>query len=100
LPTQGPDSGSQYRAAIVPLSAEQRQVATAYLAQMRSSGVWSRPIVVPIEAAKTFYPAEAYHQDFAKKNPNHSYIRRWDAPKVVALKAMYPTLYREAFQTG
>jgi peptide-methionine (S)-S-oxide reductase len=97
---QGPDSGSQYRAAIVPLSAEQRQVATAYLAQMRSSGVWDRPIVVEIEAARTFYPAEDYHQDFAQKNPNHAYIRRWDAPKVVAFKAMYPTLYRETFRTG
>ena len=97
---QGPDSGTQYRAAIVPLSAEQRQVATAYLAQMRSSGVWDRPIVVPIEAAKRFYPAEDYHQDFAQKNPNHAYIRRWDAPKVVAFRAMYPTLYRETFRTG
>lgn len=97
---QGPDAGTQYRAAIAPLTAEQRQVATAYLAQMRSSGVWNKPIVVPIEAARKFYPAEAYHQDFAKKNPNHGYIRRWDAPKVVALKAMYPGLYRETFRTG
>lgn len=97
---QGPDVGSHYRAAIVPLSAEQRQVASAYLAQMRSSGVWDKPIVVPIEAAKKFYPAEEYHQDFAKKNPNHPYIRRWDAPKVVALKAMYPSLYSAAFRTG
>src|SRR5688572_26808153 len=73
---QGPDIGSQYRAAIVPLTAEQRQVASAYLAQMRSSRVWERPIVVEIETARRFYPAEEYHQDFARKNPNHPYIRR------------------------
>ncbi|MBO9517804.1 MAG: peptide-methionine (S)-S-oxide reductase MsrA [Porphyrobacter sp.] len=97
---QGPDSGTQYRAAIVPLSAEQRQVATAYLAQMRSSGVWDKPIVVQIENAKTFYPAEDYHQDFAQRNPNHGYIRRWDAPKVAAFKTMYPSLYRATYQTG
>ena len=97
---QGPDVGSQYRAAIVPLTAEQRQVATAYLAQMRSSGVWDKPIVVPIETARRFYAAETYHQDFARKNPNHAYIRRWDAPKVVALRAKFPTLYRATFQTG
>ena len=96
---QGPDSGTQYRAAIFPLNAEQRQVATAYLAQMRSSGVWERPIVVQIESGR-FYPAEDYHQDFAEKNPNHPYIRRWDAPKVVALRAMYPSLYRAEFKTG
>jgi peptide-methionine (S)-S-oxide reductase len=97
---QGPDVGSQYRAAIVPLTAEQRQVASAYLAQMRSSRVWDRPIMVEIEAARKFYPAEEYHQDFARKNPNHPYIRRWDAPKVVALREMYPSLYRASFQTG
>jgi peptide-methionine (S)-S-oxide reductase len=97
---QGPDSGPQYRAALVPLNAEQTAVATAYLAQMKGSGVWNRPIVTTIEAAKTFYPAEAYHQDFAVKNPNHPYIKRWDAPKVVALKDMFPALYRAAFQKG
>lgn len=97
---QGPDSGTQYRAAVFPLNAEQRAVATAYLAQMRASGVWDKPIVVQVETAKTFYPAEAYHQDFFDKNPNHPYIRRWDAPKVTALKAKYPGLYQPAFQTG
>ena len=62
---------------------------------MRSSGVWDKPIVVQVEGAKKFYPAEEYHQDFAKKNPNHPYIRRWDAPKVVALKAMYLRIPRD-----
>jgi peptide-methionine (S)-S-oxide reductase len=97
---QGPDVGSQYRAAIVPLSNEQRTVATSYLAQMRSSGVWDDPIVVQVETARRFYPAEEYHQDFARKNPNHPYIRRWDAPKVAAFRAKYPSLYRATFQTG
>jgi len=97
---QGPDSGPQYRAALIPVSAEQRAVATAYLAQMKSSGVWSRPIVTQIESAKHFYEAEDYHQDFAQKNPGHPYIRRWDAPKVSALRSMFPSLYSAAFQAG
>ena len=67
---------------------------------MRSSAVWDRPIVVRIENASRFYPAEAYHQDFARKNPDHPYIVRWDAPKVVALREMYPSLYRASFKTG
>jgi peptide-methionine (S)-S-oxide reductase len=100
LNAQGPDRGTQYRAAIVPMSAEQRAVASAYLAQMRSSGVWRKPIVVAIEPAKTFYPAEAYHQDFAQKNPNHPYIQRWDAPKVSAFREMFPSLYRATFTRG
>lgn len=97
---QGPDVGAHYRAAIIPVNAEQRQVATAYLRQMRSSGVWDKPIVAGIENAKTFYPAEEYHQDFAKKNPNHPYIKRWDAPKVAALKTMFPSLYSPVFRAG
>lgn len=97
---QGPDAGTQYRAALVPTSAEQNAVAAAYIAQMKKSGVWDRPIVVGIERAQTFYPAEAYHQDFAQKNPDHPYIQRWDAPKVTAFQRMFPALYRASFQKG
>ena len=95
---QGPDSGTQYRAALVPVSAEQNAVATAYLAQMKASGLWKAPIVTGIERAQAFYPAESYHQDFALKNPDHGYIKRWDAPKVAALKRMYPALYSASFR--
>lgn len=94
---QGPDVGAQYRSAIVPTSAEQTAVAKAYLAQMGKSGVWDKPIVTGIESYKAFYPAEAYHQDFMLKNPKHGYILRWDAPKVAALKLMYPGVYRASF---
>ncbi len=97
---QGPDVGTQYRAALVPLGAEQQKVAAAYLAQMRKSGVWDKPIVTGIERYSVFYPAEAYHQDFMAKNPDHAYIRRWDAPKVRALSRLYPDLYRKAFKRG
>ena len=97
---QGPDKGPQYNAALVPLSAEQREVATAYLAQMKTSGKWKSPIVTGIAPAKPFYPAEGYHQDFALKNPNHGYIKYWDLPKVAALKKLYPSLYSPTFQTG
>ena len=94
---QGPDVGAHYRSAIVPLNAEQAAVAKAYLAQMGKSGVWKNPIATKIEAYKAFYPAEAYHQDFMANNPTNRYIMRWDAPKVAALKAKFPAMYRAAF---
>lgn len=97
---QGPDHGTQYRSAIVPLSQEQRAVAQAYLAQLGRSGVWDDPIVVAIENPRRFYEAEEYHQDFALKNPNNPYIRRWDAPKVEALRARFPSLWRTDYRTG
>jgi peptide-methionine (S)-S-oxide reductase len=91
---QGPDSGTQYRAAIVPMDAMQRQVAAAYLVQISKGKYFAAPIIVPIESYKGFYRAEAYHQDFMRLNPQNGYIRRWDAPKLAALKKLYPTLVR------
>ncbi len=89
---QGPDSGTQYRAAIVPMDAVQRQVATAYLAQIGKGKYFARPVVVPVESYKRFYRAEANHQDFMRRNPSNGYIVRWDAPKLAALKRLFPAM--------
>lgn len=94
---QGPDVGAHYRSAIVPMNAEQGAVAKAYIAQLGKSGLWSKPIVTRIEPFKAFYAAERYHQDFMANNPRHGYIVRWDAPKVAALKAMFPAMYRATY---
>ena len=94
---QGPDVGAHYRSALVPMNAEQAAVAKAYFAQLDTSGVWTKPIATRIEPYKAFYPAEGYHQDFMLNNPKHGYIRRWDAPKVAALKVMFPGFYRASF---
>lgn len=94
---QGPDIGAHYRTALIPTSKEQRAVASAYLAQMEQSGVWGRPIVTAIERERTFFRAEAYHQDFMARNPRHGYILRWDKPKVEALRAMFPGDFNERF---
>jgi peptide-methionine (S)-S-oxide reductase len=100
LNRQGPDVGTQYRSALVPMTGEQRAVASAYLAQLRASGLWRAPIVTRIEPYRGFYPAEAYHQDFMLANPNHPYIQRWDAPKVAALHRLFPQQYKPAFTSG
>lgn len=97
---QGPDVGTQYRAALVPMNAEQKKVAAAYLKQMGASGVWKKPIVTKIETFKTFYPAEDYHQDFMAKNPKNGYIIAWDKPKVSALAKLFPGFYRASFKRG
>ena len=92
LNRQGPDSGTSYRSAIFAQTPDQARVARAYIAQIGKSGVWGAPVVTRIEAGG-FFSAEAYHQDFAFKNPNHGYIQRWDAPKVAALKRTFPALW-------
>jgi peptide-methionine (S)-S-oxide reductase len=100
LNRQGPDTGTQYRNALMPLSAEQNAVASAYLGQLRAAKVFRAPIVTRIERGQAFFPAEGYHQDFAAKNPAHGYIVRWDAPKVAALKRFFPGLYQATFKRG
>jgi peptide-methionine (S)-S-oxide reductase len=89
LNRQGPDTGLSYRSAIFPQSADQTKAARAYIAQLTAAKSYARPIVTRIESGK-FFAAEAYHQDFMRKNPNHPYIQRWDVPKVAAAKAAFP----------
>ena len=93
LNRQGPDSGKQYRTALIPTDTSQAQVARAYIAELDKAGAWKKPIVTTVEPYKAFYPAEAYHQDFMFKNPDHPYILRWDAVKVSNFKRTFPTLY-------
>lgn len=97
---QGPDVGSQYRSALIPLTEEQRLVASAYLAQLRASSLWSAPIATQVETYRRFYPAEAHHQDFMRNNPAHPYILRWDAPKVEGLRRLFPNHYERGFTVG
>lgn len=94
LNRQGPDVGTQYRSAIFYGNDEQKRVATAYVAQLTAAKTFSDPIVTQVVPLKAFYAAEAYHQDYAQRHPNEPYIVYNDAPKVVHLKQLFPSLYR------
>ena len=85
---QGPDRGSEYRSAIIPVTPHQARIAGAYLAQLAEMKPTTR-----IEPYRAFYPAENAHQDFARRHPQHPYIRAWDAPRIAALARLYPQLY-------
>src|SRR5258708_953761 len=91
---QGPDTGSQYRSAIFYTSAEQKRIAQAYIAQLDSAKVYSRPIVTKVEPFQAFYAAESYHQDYLKNNPDNPYIVYNDLPKLENLKRDFPTIYQ------
>jgi peptide-methionine (S)-S-oxide reductase len=93
---QGPDRGTQYRSEIFPQSAAQAKTARAYIAQLNAAHVFKRPIVTRTGTMKAaFFPAEAYHQDYAVLHPTQPYIVYNDAPKVVNLKRLFPALWRE-----
>jgi peptide-methionine (S)-S-oxide reductase len=95
LDRQGPDFGSQYRSAIFYADASQQRLAQAYVAQLERAHVFSRSIVTRIDPLKAFYPAEAYHQDFLIRHPDHPYILVNDLPKIENLKRLLPQHYRE-----
>ena len=90
---QGPDVGTSYRSAIFPQSPQQAQVAKAFIARLNAAHVYKAPIATRIETGG-FYPAEAYHQHFYDKHPFYPYIVFNERPKVAALKAKYPSLFK------
>lgn len=94
LDRQGPDRGTQYRSVIFYGDAQQRQVATAYIAQLSAAKAFADPIVTQVVPLKAFYTAEAYHQNYASEHPDEPYIVYNDAPKVAHLKQLLPALYR------
>jgi peptide-methionine (S)-S-oxide reductase len=93
LNRQGPDVGTQYRSAIFYSDESGKRVAQSYVAQL--GGVFRRPIVTRIDPLTKFYPAEAYHQDYALIHPNNPYIAFNDLPKVDNLKRLFADIYRE-----
>ncbi|HEU0230660.1 MAG TPA: peptide-methionine (S)-S-oxide reductase MsrA [Burkholderiaceae bacterium] len=95
LNRQGPDTGTQYRSALFPTDSSQRQVATAYIAQLTADHAFKRPIVTRIEKDTGFYPAEAYHQNFLVDHPRYPYIVINDLPKVANMKRLFPKQYRD-----
>jgi len=90
---QGPDYGTQYRSAIFFGSGAEERVARAYIAQLNDARTFKRPIVTEVTKLPGFYEAEAYHQDYATRHPNDPYIMTNDAPKVAALKSLFPDVY-------
>jgi peptide-methionine (S)-S-oxide reductase len=93
LNRQGPDDGTQYRTVILYGNDEHKRNAQAYIAQLDKAKVFSQPIVTQVVPLKAFYPAEAYHQDYATRHPDQLYIVYNDAPKVAHLKQQFPELY-------
>jgi peptide-methionine (S)-S-oxide reductase len=93
LNRQGPDVGTQYRSAIFFADPAQQKVAQAYIAQLDKAGVFKKPIVTKLTQFTAFYPAEAYHQDYATLHPDNPYIYYNDLPKVENLKRLFPDLY-------
>ncbi|MFZ0914408.1 MAG: peptide-methionine (S)-S-oxide reductase MsrA [Candidatus Korobacteraceae bacterium] len=96
LNRQGPDTGTQYRSVIFYSSDQQKHIAQAYIAQLDQAKLFPHAIVTQVAPLKAFYPAEAYHQNYATLHPDNPYIKYNDLPKVANLQQQFPNLYRAA----
>lgn len=86
LNRQGPDVGTQYRSAIFYHNHEQRETAERLIEELEKQGIWDAPIVTEVVPFQAFYPAEDYHQEYFRRNPNQPYCRAVVAPKVAKFR--------------
>jgi peptide-methionine (S)-S-oxide reductase len=99
LNRQDPDEGTQYRSEIFYTSAEQKNVAEAYIRQLGAAKVFVNQIVTKVAPLQAFYRAEDYHQDYVlhcqQNKPvctNKRYVDRYDIPKLADFRRQYPEL--------
>jgi peptide-methionine (S)-S-oxide reductase len=82
LNRQGNDRGTQYRSGIYFHTQEQEKIANDLIAKLEGDQLFDAPIVTEVVAAETFYPAEDYHQNYFKLNPNQGYCMAVVSPKL------------------
>lgn len=95
LNRQGPDSGRQYRSSIFYQNEEERQVAETIIKELDAQKIYSKKIVTEVVPFDAFYPAEDYHQDYERLNPNQPYVKGVSIPRLNRFKAKYPELLKE-----
>lgn len=89
LNRQGADSGMQYRSVIFYHSPEQKAAAEKYKAELNKTNAYGKKVVTAIEAAKPFYVAENYHQNYFNKNGSEPYCRLVIQPKIEKLEKIF-----------
>ncbi|MEJ2004233.1 MAG: peptide-methionine (S)-S-oxide reductase MsrA [Cyclobacteriaceae bacterium] len=91
---QGADVGTQYRSIILTHTKEQEKQAREVIEKLNKEKVFSSPIVTQVEELKAFYPAEAYHIDYYKKNPDQPYCTFVVKPKVEKVRNVFAELLK------
>lgn len=89
LNRQGADFGTQYRSVVFYHTPEQKATAEKYKAELNKTNAYGKPVVTAIDAAKPFYVAENYHQNYFNKNANSNYCRLVILPKLDKLEKVF-----------
>lgn len=92
---QGPDLGRQYRSAVFYDSPDRMEETLLFMRELQQSGKYPRPLVTTLEPLTAFYPAEAYHQDYVRRNPHQPYVCAQALPKIDKLRKLFPHLLKK-----
>jgi len=95
LNRQGPDKGAQYRSVAFYKNDSEKKIIDSYVNLLVSKNVYDRPIVTEVTKFDVFWPAEDYHQDFERNNPNNSYIRAISIPRYNRFKENFKEYLKE-----
>ena len=91
---QGNDRGTSYRSAIFYQNETERTEAEAFINVVNESERWEDPVVTTLEPFTHFWPAEEYHQEYIKNNPDNPYVKNVSIPRYNNFKKKYAvTLY-------
>ncbi len=96
LNRQGHDVGTQYRSAVFYRSPEQKATVEEVLGELESAGVWRRKIVTEVVPFKEFFPAEEYHRQYFRRNPEKGYCQAVIAPKLSKFRKEHAARLRPA----
>ena len=91
---QGPDRGPQYRSMVYYQNNSEKSFVEKYIDELNASGQFKAEIVTEVVPFDVFYPAEDYHQNYEKNNPNNPYVRSVSIPRLNRFKAKFPELLK------
>jgi len=97
---QGADVGPQYRSIILTTSEAQATTAAEVIAEIAASGIWGGRIVTEVVPLSMFWPAEAEHDDYFRRNPWSGYCRAVVAPKVAKFRKKFGERVRKGRSAG
>jgi peptide-methionine (S)-S-oxide reductase len=81
--------GPQYRSVIFYHTIEQEKVAREVITELDAAKIWGAAIITELTPFDTFYPAEEYHQEYFKRNPDQMYCQAVIAPKLSKFRKQY-----------
>jgi peptide-methionine (S)-S-oxide reductase len=91
---QHPDYGSQYRSIAFYKTTNEKQIIEDKITELNSK-VYNGKIVTEVTKFIKFYEAEAYHQDFERRNPNQGYVKAVSIPRLNKFKKKFPELLKK-----